>query len=85
MKLKIIKEEPKKAFEPIKMEMSLETPEEARLFYHVLNRANLREAIFDSHYSSSSYNSEVATDLGNVSADYQDEIENELKRQGIEL
>jgi hypothetical protein len=49
MKLKVQQEE--KKFEPMKLELTLETIEEARLMWHILNRNRLKEAIFSENYS----------------------------------
>ena len=37
-------------FTPFTLEITLETPEEARLLWHVFNRLRLRDAIFDDEY-----------------------------------
>jgi hypothetical protein len=79
MKLKIIKEEPKQVFEPIKMEMTLETPEEARLMWHVFNVPDLKKRVVNEIYNDR---------LGKVtinrfSGDTWDIIDAELIRQGV--
>jgi NCAIR mutase (PurE)-related protein len=84
MKLTIIKEEPKKKFEPIKMEMTLETPDEVRLMWHALNRNNLKKAIFCDGYSMESYNPEIEHSLGGYSDDTE-LIRRELEKQGLSI
>lgn len=63
MKLKVQEEE--KKFEPMKLELTLETIEEARLMWHVLNKNNLKEAIFSESYSTNRNPHGVANEFGN--------------------
>ncbi len=50
--MKLIESEKPDGFEPFNITLRLETPEEARLLWHVFNHAHLRSAIFGPRYRS---------------------------------
>lgn len=69
MKSKITNMTAAREFAPIKVEIELETIEEARLLYHVVNRGNLLDALSGSRsYMFTEYHKDIAsnfdTDLG---------------------
>ena len=48
-------------FIPFDITIKLETPEEARLMFHVMNKLELWEAINSKDYDGSSYSNDVAS------------------------
>lgn len=58
--------EPTKLFTPFNLILTVETPEEARLLYHIFNRGNLKRDLFGVEgYSLKLYNKNIAANLCN--------------------
>lgn len=72
-----------KEFQPVVVSFVVESPEELRLFFHITNRANLREAIFTDY--GHEYRRDVVASCTNTrNVDSFTLLQEELKRQGIE-
>lgn len=87
MKGKLIKSEKEKKFNPFKIEIEVESLDEARLLYHVFNHANLSKKINDFWYS------DMGNSLdgyGHVSGTLENtqlcnSISSEIKEQGFKI
>jgi len=54
-----INESAEKKFEPFSFTVTIETPQEARLWFHVFNKRGLDDAIFDDTYFGDKYNRDM--------------------------
>ena len=58
MKLNTLKE-----FTPFVISFTIDNPQEARLLYHVFNRCDLRDAIFEGNYGHDKTKEDVASEF----------------------
>lgn len=83
MKAKIIQAPNVNRFHPFVVSLQIETPEEARLLYHVCNRSDLKKVLMKENtgYFFADYSQEIeeAFHCG------YDEIKNELREQGFRV
>lgn len=82
--MKIKKVEEPKAFTPLTINLTFETPAELRLFYHVCNRSNLKEVLGAPGYDLSKYNSDVAFRMLIDPEDF-DFLEDYLNAHGLKI
>lgn len=86
MKGKIKTKKPQVAyFKPIKVELKVETIEEARLLYHVFNRARLKACIFCEDYGMNGEFSEIVCSDYYDTADFRALLKDEIENQGFGL
>jgi len=86
MKTRIIKQESKE-FQPITMEFTFETVEEARLIYHVMNRRNILNILrsdVQGGIALSGYSQHIAEEL-NADPDSIVELSAAIEAQGFEV
>ena len=89
MKTKLISSEVKKDFIPFKVELEVESIEEARLLFHVFNHLQLFKVIretpgYKSHFDDGSYTTKVALNLGEDENDI-NVFEAQILNQGYEI
>lgn len=84
MKLEVIKPDTKKEFKPFELKITVETIQEARLFYHVFNNTDLRNSLQKTdHYDFGTYSNDIAFNLCNNSSGKI--ISNTIESQGFEV
>lgn len=75
-----------KEFQPVILSFYCESIEELRLLFHVCNRSNLKEKLFEDNYKLSSYSDNVSAQIGTY--DYKPPyrlIKEEIQRQGFDI
>jgi len=85
MKLKEINMPRTRVYQPITFELTVETLEEARLLYHVVNRSDLLYALQSDPrgYGFDDYDPDIAPSFGLDNA--WDEVRKAIERQGFRL
>ena len=83
MKATITTKEQPKRFQPITMEFTFETVEEARLMFHVLNRGNLKEVLQRS--DADVYHWNYTIDIAEKFNTGYTALKNAIREQGYEL
>lgn len=74
-----------KEFQPVILSFYCESIEELRLLFHVCNRSNLKEKLFEDNYKLSSYSDSVSEQI--TTYDYKPPyhlIKEEIQRQGFD-
>jgi hypothetical protein len=90
MKAKIIDTTVKKEFKPFKLEFEIETVQEARLFYHIVNHADLFRTLYEGNYNQNAsywdnnYSTDVVKTICQEDFAY-DEIAKRIKDAGYEV
>ena len=84
MKIKTERQEEKNNFRPIKLNIEIETIGEARLLFHVLNTANLKDIILTDDYKGNgpNWNFVEIEDFKNINGI---DLECEILEQGFEV
>lgn len=83
MKSNLISNTVEKEFKPFKLELTVETVEEARLFYHVFNHTNLASKIGETWYSTGfDYEKSKGTLSGTFIGE---KISKEIRNQGYKV
>jgi len=87
MKGKLVSLNVKKEFEPITLEITIESVEEARSLFHVFNYTDLGNLMKSDWYSSGgigkNYSIKVSRSLGSSGLGFK--IKNEIENQGYEV
>jgi hypothetical protein len=73
--------EPKK-FIPVRINITIDTIEEARLLFHVLNRADLKKIIFKNYGTDGEFSNKVADEFDSKAYMV---VEKLIKEQGFEI
>lgn len=75
-----------KEFQPVILSFYCESIEELRLLFHVCNRSNLKEKLFEDHYKLASYSDQFLDKI--ITTDIKPPfrvIKEEVQRQGFDI